>query len=113
MVVGRVSVSAGTCLAATTGMFRRTVVVFVAGVIGRFAFATATTDMRFGGRALRKELLPAVLAAKVERLSVALGTERRRFIHLHSADRVNFHSFISLFVVAAMIRSFTHANADP
>jgi hypothetical protein len=33
----------------------------------------------------------AVLAAKVERLSVAVSVERRRFIHRHSADGVFSH----------------------
>ena len=93
MFVVRVGVGAGAWLAATTGMLLRTVLVFVAAVVGMFAFAAATTAVRFGRRALRKELLPAVLAAKVKRLSIALGTESLRFVHCHSADRVNLHSF--------------------
>ena len=91
MVVMRVSV--GACLAATTGMFFRSVLVFVAAVVSMFAFAAATIAVRFGGRALRKELLPAVLAAKVKRLALALGMESRRFIHRHSADWVFGHGF--------------------
>jgi hypothetical protein len=73
MVVGRVRVCAGAWLAVTTGMFLRTVLVFVAAVVGLFAFAAATTAVRFSRRALRKELFPAVLAAKVKCLSVTLG----------------------------------------
>ena len=47
----------------------------IAGVAGGFGLrSTATTAVRFGRRVLRKKLLPTVLAAKVERLSVTLGT---------------------------------------
>ena len=40
---------------------------------------------------LSDEFLSAMLAAKVIRLSVALGTQRRRFVHRHSANRVLGH----------------------
>jgi hypothetical protein len=42
---------------------------------------------------LSDELFPAVFASKIERLSIALGAERRRFIHRHSANRVFGHPF--------------------
>jgi hypothetical protein len=38
-----------------------------------------------GVRVLRKKLFPAVLAAKVKRLSIAFGAERFRFVHRHAA----------------------------
>jgi hypothetical protein len=58
-------------------------------------------------RSIRRgqELLPAVVAAKVERFSIALGVERGGFIHGHSADRIFghsfrfFHGFVSFLVV--------------
>ena len=93
MVVMLVTVGIVTRFPATAGMFLRTMRVFMAAVVDMFAFAAATIAVRCGGRALRKELLPAVLAAKVKRLSLALGAESRRFIHCHSADRVGFHRF--------------------
>jgi hypothetical protein len=37
--------------------------------------------------------LPTVVAAKVERLSIAFGVESGGFIHGHSADRVFGHGF--------------------
>ena len=52
-----------------------------------------------------QKLLPAVVAAKVERLAIAFGAERGGFVHGHSADRVFahgfrfFHGHVSLFVV--------------
>ena len=68
-----------------------------------------TTAARFflgvgaGGRG--QKLLPTVVAAKVERLSIAFGVESGRFIHGHSADGVFghgfrlFHGHVSFFVV--------------
>jgi hypothetical protein len=93
---------------AATGMFLRSVCVFVAAVVGvlifavaaiagctgRFSFrSTATTAVRCGGRSLRKKFLPAMFAAKVKQLSVTLGAKSRRFIHRHSANRVFGHAF--------------------
>ena len=40
---------------------------------------------------LPDEFLAAMLAAKVIRLSVALGSQRRRFVHRHSANRILGH----------------------
>lgn len=105
MVVMLVTVGIGTRFPATAGMFFRTMLVFVAAVVvvlifaaaaiagcaGRLSLRSATTAVRFGGRALRKKFLPAMLAAKVKRLTLALGTESRRFIHRHSADWVFGH----------------------
>ena len=108
MVVMLVTVGIATRFPATAGMFLRTMRVFVAAAVVVLIFAaaaiarctgrislrsTAATAVRFGGRALRKKLLPAVLAAKVKCLSLALGMERRRFIHRHSADWVFGHGF--------------------
>jgi hypothetical protein len=50
-----------------------------------------------------------VVAAKVERLSLAFGVESGRFVHGHSADRVFghgfrfFHGHVSFFVVVVAI----------
>src|SRR5690606_34278584 len=38
------------------------------------------------------KFLPAMLAAKIINLRAANRLERRRFVHLHSTDRVNFHN---------------------
>ena len=56
-----------------------------------------------GGRG--QKLLPTVVAAKVERLSIAFGVESRGFVHVHSADGVFghgfrfFHCFVSFLAV--------------
>jgi hypothetical protein len=89
--------------AATTGMF----------LDGRFAFSAAATAVRFGGRALRKKLLPAMLAAKIKRLSITLGVEGRRFVHRHSADWVGFHRFHCRRLSKRILASFNPANAAP
>jgi hypothetical protein len=52
----------------------------------RFALRLGT-----GGRG--QKLLPAVVAAKVKRLSIAFGVESGGFIHGHSADGVFGHGF--------------------
>jgi hypothetical protein len=44
-----------------------------------------------GGR--RQKILPTVVAAKVERLSIAFGVESGSFVHGHSADGVFGHGF--------------------
>jgi hypothetical protein len=44
-----------------------------------------------GGRG--QKLLPAVVAAKVESLSIAFGVESGCFVHGHSADGVFGHGF--------------------
>src|SRR3974390_3780118 len=38
-----------------------------------------------------QKFLPATFGAKVKRSTVALGTQRRRFIHRHAANRVGCH----------------------
>jgi hypothetical protein len=56
-----------------------------------------------------QKLFPTVVAAKVERLSLAFGVESGRFVHGHSADRVFghgfrfFHGHVSFFVVVVAI----------
>jgi hypothetical protein len=56
-----------------------------------------------------QKLLPAVVAAKVERLSLAFGVESGRFVHGHSADGIFGHGFrfvhshVSFFVVVVTI----------
>ena len=45
--------------------------------------------LRTGGRG--QKLLPAVLAAKVERLSIAFSVESGDFVHVHAADGVAGH----------------------
>jgi hypothetical protein len=60
-----------------------------------------------GGRG--QKLFPTVVAAKVERLSLAFGVESGRFVHDHSADGVFghgfrfFHGHVSFFVVVVTI----------
>ena len=47
--------------------------------------------LRTGWR--RQKLLPTVVAAKVERLSIAFGVESGGFVHSHSADGILGHGF--------------------
>ncbi len=47
--------------------------------------------LRTGG--LGQKLLSAVVAAKVERLAIALGVDRGGVVHGHSADGVFGHGF--------------------
>ena len=42
-------------------------------------------------RRRRPELLPAMLAAKVEQFPSALGTQSRRFVDLHLTNRIRRH----------------------
>jgi hypothetical protein len=60
--------------------------VLLPTAVSRLAFRLGT-----GGRG--QELLPAGLAAKVERLSIAFGVESGGFVHGHSADGVFGHGF--------------------
>jgi len=53
--------------------------------------ATFFLGLRTGGRG--QKLLPAVVAAEVERLAIAFGVECGGFVHGHSADRVFGHGF--------------------
>ena len=63
--------------------FRVTVAVFFV--------SAATTAGSFRGRSLGEKRLPAVLAAKIERLPIALGVQRGGLIHSHVANRVFGH----------------------
>ena len=53
--------------------------------------------------------LPAVVAAKVERLSIAFGVESGCFVHVHSADGVFgrgfrfFHGHVPFLVVVVTV----------
>jgi hypothetical protein len=57
-----------------------------------------------------QKLLPTVFAAKVERLSIALGVDRSRFINRHAADGIfDFgfrivHSQVPLLMVIVTIK---------
>ena len=55
--------------------------------------STTAAQLFLGLRSSRcgQERLPAVIAAKGERLSIAFGVERGGFVHGHSADRVLGH----------------------
>jgi hypothetical protein len=60
------------------------------------AFCSTTTSglvvrLRAGGRG--QKLFPAIITAKVERLSVAFGVEGGFFVHVHSAIGVLGHGF--------------------
>jgi hypothetical protein len=53
-------------------------------------FALRLLFVRCGGERWQK-LLPAVVTAKAERRSITLGTWHGRFVHRHTADRVDGH----------------------
>ena len=53
--------------------------------------ARLSLGLRVVGRG--EKLLPAVVAAKVERLSIAFGVESGGFVHGHSADGIFGHGF--------------------
>jgi hypothetical protein len=55
------------------------------------AVARLGLGLRAGG--CRQKFLPAMVTAKVERLSIAFGVESRCFIHGHSANGVFGHRF--------------------
>jgi hypothetical protein len=65
-----------------------------------------TLQLVTGGRG--QKLLPAVVAAKVERFSIAFGVESGGFVHGHSADGVFghrfrfFHGHVSFLVVVVV-----------
>ena len=132
MVVMRFALGDTTRLVATTGMFLRAALVIMAvrsvvvmfvflfaattisGVAGGFGFrSTAATIDHFGRHALGQKLLPAVFAAKIERLALALGAESRRFVHRHAANRVGLHKVVRFSLSKRSFASFTLANADP
>ena len=64
----------------------------VAEITPSFATYLSTAASRLvlwlgtGGRG--QKLLPAMVAAKVERLSIAFGVESGGFVHVHSADGI-------------------------
>ncbi|MPN51199.1 hypothetical protein SDC9_198841 [bioreactor metagenome] len=55
--------------------------------------AAARLALRLGTGGGGQKLLSAVVAAKVEHLSIALGVESGGFVHGHSADGVFGHGF--------------------
>ncbi len=79
-------------------------------ISGTYAWMSPTTAARLflgvgaGGRG--QKLLPAVVAAKVERLAIALGVECGAFVHGHAADRVFGHGFRFIHGVASFLVVF-------
>jgi len=55
--------------------------------------AASRLTLRLGAGGRGQKLLPTVVAAKVERLSIAFDVESRCFVHGHSADGVFGHGF--------------------
>lgn len=55
--------------------------------------ATSRLVLRLSNGGRGQELLPTVVAAKVERLSIAFGVESGDFVHGHSTDGVFGHGF--------------------
>jgi len=55
--------------------------------------AASRLSIRLSTDGRGQKLFPAVVAAKVERLSIALGVESGCFVHGHSADGVFGHGF--------------------
>src|SRR5688572_22372235 len=85
-----------------------------AGFAGSFGIrSAAATAGHFCGCALGQELLPAMLAAKVKRLALALGAQGRRFVHRHAADWVGLHKDVRYSLPKRSSAPFTPANADP
>lgn len=105
--------------AATRGLFRlcagRSSLVKVAGRVGWLRVFMRVLLVTFGGWFLRaaalfsrdkfwpsrlirrrQELLPAMVAAKIKRLPIPFGAERRRLIHRHSTNRVFSHNLVIL-----------------
>ena len=89
--------------AAAVGEATRRATATIAGLAHRFGFCPATAFALGAGRrqgnGFRKtrwadELLPALLATKIERLPVALHTQRGRFVHGHSANGVLGHKSV-------------------
>jgi hypothetical protein len=65
--------------------------------MARFVWVLSTAASRLvvglGTSGRGQKLLSAVVAAKVERLSIAFGVESGCFVHVHSADGVFGHGF--------------------
>jgi hypothetical protein len=55
--------------------------------------AAPRLTLRLGPGGRGQKLLPAVVAAKVERLSIAFGVESGCFVHGHPADGIFGHGF--------------------
>jgi hypothetical protein len=70
--------------------------------------AASRLALRLGTGGRGQKLLPAVVAAKVERLPIAFGVESGSFVHGHSADGVFglgfrfIHGHVSFLVVVTM-----------
>ena len=104
------------------GVFVRAVVVVLVllrvttAIVGRLGTirpsAAAGTSAALRWR-LGQKLLAAMLAAKVVRLAVALGVQRRRFVHRHSTNRIGLHLAFRYWLSKRSFASFTPANADP
>jgi hypothetical protein len=72
----------------------RLAAVEITPVFAAFLSTTASRlALRFGTGGRGQKLLPTLVAAKVERLSIAFGVESGRFVHGHSADGVFGHGF--------------------
>jgi hypothetical protein len=71
--------------------------------------AASRLSVRLSTAGRGQKLLPAVVAAKVEPLSVALGVESGCFVHSHSADGVFgygfrfFHDHVPFLVVVVTV----------
>jgi hypothetical protein len=61
--------------------------------------AVSIHTLRLSSGGLRQKLLPTVVAAKVERLSIACGAESGCFVHSHSANGSLVTDFVSFMVV--------------
>jgi hypothetical protein len=65
--------------------------------------ATARCFLGFFLGGTRHELLAAVVAAEVERLTVAVSVNRSRFIHVHSTHGIFGHELNNLSFVAMIV----------
>jgi hypothetical protein len=73
--------------------FNLTLLNYCALIRRVFFTAASRLCLRLGTGGRGQKLLPTVVAAKVERLSIAFDVEGVRFIHGHSADGVFGHGF--------------------
>ena len=81
--------------------------------MARFVWVLSTAASRLVGwlstSGRGQKLLPAVVAAKVERLPTAFGMEGSCFVHVHSADGVFgrgfrfFHGHVPFLVVVVTV----------
>ena len=64
-----------------------------------------------GVRSFRsEEFLPAMVAAEIERLSIALGAQRGRFIHHHAANWVGRHKLLIFTIHGSPSNIWTFGN---